>query len=246
MLGAPAGAVVRPFEATLTIDVPSLYSCLSENVPPGEFACGWPMQFSDTASFSADVGISAGDHITALAMPGGVFQISELRYLSPTQSPALFPLNSFVVRDGDNAAGSFGPNGGIMPLAGSFRVCFFSTCHGMPANLSVPLSLVGVDETGTANPNGINTTVLGAPWTTGTITVEDMLGDTPIAVHGSAAPGRLDLVTPIYVGTNLTAIPRFDFVYARLTLQLVPEPGTAALLGLGALALAAAGRSRRG
>lgn len=71
-----------------------------------------------------------------------------------------------------------------------------------------------------------------------------MGGVAPLSNTG-APSGVVTLVTPIYVSTSIGAfavLPGF----ATLTLHFVPEPGTLVLLGASIVALAWAGRTRRG
>jgi hypothetical protein len=248
LVGGTALAVPRPFEGTLTIDVPGIKTCLGENeLPPGweEFgACGWPLQFQDTVNGIADIVTTGGGQLVSLALPGGAFALAGTH--SVTDNYGLGHdidryILSIAVDGGGNAAGSFGPGGGVMPLAGVFKYCLFGACPTAAGNVSVPLSVIGTNATATrAFGWGLNLTAFGAPWVTDTITV----GVGSSQVHGSHAPGMLNLVTPIVVSTNIGVFPIMQFAYARLTLHFVPEPTTALLLGLGTCALAAIGRSR--
>jgi len=54
--------------------------------------------------------------------------------------------------------------------------------------------------------------------------------------------GRLTLVSPTKVSTNLLGRPQFLVLLGTLTLEFVPEPGTLLLLGAGVAALAGWGR----
>lgn len=125
-------------------------------------------------------------------------------------------------------------------------MCAFAACGSAIANIEVPLSLLG-GGTAIATPaGGINQTVIGAPWTTGTAAVGAItrMG----FVHGpasgtsstAAASGTIQLVTPIFVSTSLGANPVFAS-FATLTLHFVPEPEMPVLIttGFGVLAIAA-------
>jgi hypothetical protein len=132
-----------------------------------------------------------------------------------------------------------------MPLNGFAKVCLYSTgCASAGSNLSVPLSVVGQGGA-VAVPGLVNLTVVGAPWTTGTVaigTITQMGGVGPASNTG-AASGSVTLVTPIFISTNIGAfavVPAFAF----LSLHFVPEPGTLVLLGSGIAGLVAFGRNR--
>ncbi len=161
-----------------------------------------------------------------------------------------------------NATGSFGnisagpPGGGVMALNGVVLVCLFAGgggaalgCGGTPAsNLVVPLSPIGQGGSAFATA-GVNITAFGAPWTIGTAAVQasTVMGfahDPGSATSSTAAPsGVVQLVTPVFVSTNLGAFPTVA-VFANLTLHFVPEPGTLLLLGAGIAGLAVLGRRR--
>jgi hypothetical protein len=236
-----AHAVPRAFEATLTLSIPNVYTCL-ENPPPGEIACGWPLELSTTAAGIADIDLTPGGGLAQMAFPAGLLSINGDRYVSDNYGggAGIYPI-FYVSADGvANGAGSFGPGGGVMPLAGVFKYCLFGgPCSVAVANISVPLSAIGTDTTAVVT-GIVNQTVIGAPWTTGTLTA----GWPPTPVHGVSAPGHLELVTPVYVSTNIGS-GVVDLVYARLTIDYVPEPATLALLGIGVAARAARGRARR-
>ncbi|MCG8591176.1 MAG: PEP-CTERM sorting domain-containing protein [Proteobacteria bacterium] len=97
-------------------------------------------------------------------------------------------------------------------------------------------------------------TATGAPWTTGNAMVTGITAPAPgggfvntISLAGfdqrQGGLGHLRLVSPIRV---LTATGSGNISgFAILDLHFVPEPGTAMLLGLGALGLVAAGRRWR-
>jgi hypothetical protein len=57
--------------------------------------------------------------------------------------------------------------------------------------------------------------------------------------------GRLTLVSPTKVSTNLLGSPQVFVLVGTLTLEFVPEPGTLLLLGVGIAALAARGHAAR-
>jgi hypothetical protein len=236
LFAASASAAPLPFTGTLEIVAPGLETCI-DDPPPGYGSCGFPMAFEVSAAGTADATLTAGGRIGSLALAGGTFALhgAGIVYNYTTFQPL-----SSVTVDAGNGAGSFGPSGGVMPLTGFLKMCLFSGCSAPPANITVPLSVVGAGGTATF-PGAVQVTVLGAAWTTGTITA----GFVPTPVAGQSSPGLLQLVTPIYVSTDFAAGPVIDFGYARLTLQYVPEPTAALLVALGAGGLAVAARARR-
>jgi hypothetical protein len=90
---------------------------------------------------------------------------------------------------------------------------------------------------------GVLMTIVGAPWTTGTVSAGGLT-----AMGGASPASAIDtitLVTPVVILTDVAAFATPAFFYLTLTGLSVPEPGTAVLLALGVGGLVAAGRSRR-
>lgn len=196
-------------------------------------------------------GSSGPGHLTGLNLAGGTFGVAS--FVLPVTDPLVIPIRGIQVTASANGAGNFGGVGGagfggIMPISGTAKVCLFGPCSSAAANLSVPLSGVGDQATGFGDwvfvAGAVNLTVVGAPWTTGTVSVGGvtaMGGVSPLSSTG-APSGNLTLVTPIFISTNLGTsplIPSFGF----LSLHFVPEPSTVVLLGLGIAGLLASGRS---
>lgn len=181
-----------------------------------------------------------------LSIPAGIASIDETIPITG------FPLDLItgLSLNLSNAAGSFstpGPSqtgpaavpggdfGGAMAITGAISTT------GL-VELSFNLTVAGVG--GTQDEGDI--LLYGAPWTVGTATIT-LLDDTEIALTGSqtgalgAIGSQTVLVTPLLVDAfGLTQIP----VFGRLTLNVVPEPGTGLLIAAGVAALAAR-RSRR-
>jgi hypothetical protein len=181
-------------------------------------------------------GSGGGGHLAALALPAGAFATSGL--VIPITDPQVSPIKGIQLTL-SNGAGSFagGPVGGVMPLAGFAKVCFFAACPGSFGSLSVPLAPVGAGGAATAI-GVINATAVGAPWTTGTaaiglITVMGFRHGPASAASSTAQPsGVVQLVTPIFVSTNIpgsAVVPSFGI----LQLHFVPEPASLTLLGSG-------------
>ena len=203
-------------------------------------------------------GSGPGAHVASLALTAGAFVTTGLA-ISLT-SPAAFPVQGIQVTAA-NGAGAFaetamGTLRGTMPILGVAKVCLFGTCAGGPvANVSVPLSVIGVGGMGVATGLA-NVTVQGAPWTTGTAV--NSLPFTPYTetrmgfAHGpashassTAAPsGAIQLVTPIVVWTNLGVDQPSVFGFVTATLHFVPEPAPLALLAGGCALLGARARRR--
>jgi len=195
-------------------------------------------------------GSGAGGHLTGLALAGGTFATASL--VLPVTDPAATGNGVHGVQvTGSNASASFVGSGGAgfggdMPMNGVSKVCLLgSACSNAGFNISVPLSVVG--QAGAVYVTAaLNLTVVGAPWTTGTAavgTITQMGGVSPLSNTG-APSGIVNLVTPIFISTNIGAaavLPGFAF----LTLHFVPEPGTLVLLGSGIAGLVMFGRSRR-
>ena len=210
------------------------------------------------ASGTAQVG-GAGNHIETLSLdPGDMGGM----LVFPVNDPAAAPIVAIELTLA-NGAGAFaesaGQLGGPMALSGVTRICLFDPV--CTTAVSVPLTSggtrgIGLGGTVTGgNPLFFNVTVIGAPWTTGTAFVTSLFGGTstqqgfrhgPLSGTGSSAAqggGVVSLVTPIRVVTDLGLGQSFSS-FARLTVTLVPEPGTALLLGAGVAALGMRGWRR--
>ena len=206
-------------------------------------------------------GSGAGGHLNGLNLAGGEF--ATMSFVLPVTDPVVSPIRGIQVTVA-NAAGNFGAGfggvgaggaglGGQMPLIGVAKVCLFGACNAVGttsspfpgANIGVPLSVIGAGGAAAVGAL-VNVTVIGAPWTTGTVaigTITAMGGVSPLSNTG-ANSGNVTLVTPVFISTNIPSsavVPSFGF----LNLHFVPEPGTLVLLGSGIAGLVAFGRSRR-
>jgi hypothetical protein len=227
---ARAGTV--PFTATLSFEV-----------------VGVPPIVASGAGVATINGSGGGPHIGTLSLPAGAIATTGL--VQPITDPVVFPIAGLRLTAA-NGAGNFVGSGGAMPILGVAKVCLFGACPTAPANLSVPLSVVGVGGVVTVI-GPVNLTVTGAPWTTGTAVIGvGVSAPTRMGFrHGpasntsgtAAGSGVMQLVTPIFISTNIgssSIIPTF----ATLTLHFVPEPGTLLLIGAGLAAIGVAGRRR--
>jgi hypothetical protein len=192
-------------------------------------------------------GSGAGGHLTSLSLPASLFSTAALT--TPLTDPAAVPLVGLYL-DVANGAGSVaesvgGKVRGAIPLAGSLRICLFAPCGAAVANLSVPLTPIGVG--GSAFVVGAaNLTVQGAPWTSGTAMLsrfpftETASGFAHGPVSGTSstaqAGGTLQLVTPIAFTTDIAPANNL-LAFGILTIRFVPEPGTALLVAVGIVAL---------
>jgi hypothetical protein len=199
-------------------------------------------------------GSGAGGHLASLALPASLFATAGLT--TSTTAPTVFPVVGLYL-DVANGAGSVaetvgGKIGGAIPLGGVMRFCLFLPCGSAVANLSVPLSPIGVGGSAFVAA-AVNVTVQGAPWTTGTA----MRTHSPFTetitgfAHGPAsgtsstaqAGGVLQLVTPIAFTTDVAPANNL-LAFGILTIRFVPEPGTALLLAGGIVALGTMGRRK--
>jgi hypothetical protein len=236
-----ATAVVFPFTGTLGIRMVG-----QDQESPRPF----DLTVSVSGSGNAVVnGSGPGGHLQTLALAGGTFAGNAAATFPTTPLSALF---RGVVASVANGAGSFhfgaSPGGGVLPLAGSAKVCLFNPCSVPIINVNVPLNVVGVGGAATnmANPS-LLVTVVGAPWTTGTVSEVGFTSmgfrHGPLSGASSTAMGSgvVRLVTPIFITTNIPQAISFGG-FASLTLHFVPEPASLVLLGGGVILLAAAGR----
>lgn len=232
---APARAAVLPFTASLEITMNAF-------------------SVSVIDSGVATVNLSGGGaHLSQIQFAAGAISGTDL---VPITDPGALPIAGIQL-DVANGAGTIAEtSGGVlrgeMALPGVMKLCLFGTpgCSAAVGNVSVPLTPVGQDGAWAFQPGAVNVTVVGAPWTTGTVSVGTLT--TMGSAHGPAsgtsttaqAGGSLRLVTPIYITTNIGAGPIIGS-FAILTLHFVPEAATAILLGAGIATLGAIGKRSR-
>lgn len=190
-------------------------------------------------------GSGAGPHVDTLAMPANFFQANGA--VQPNVMTDENPVGGIQLAVG-NSAGSIVIGNGAFALNGSTKVCLFGPCSAAVANVFVPMAVAGVGGSQLIMA-GVNLTVIGAPWTTGTVSIGTITemgyahGPNGLASSTGLASGQVLLVSPIYVSTNippLSLMPTFAFA----SLHFVPEPGTLLLIAAGFVGIGAAGRSR--
>jgi hypothetical protein len=139
-----------------------------------------------------------------------------------------------------------------MPLLGAAQLCFNVSCSAAGLFLTLPLDVVGAGGM-TSRTGFFSVELEGALWTKGNVTITwpgavtllSGYASGPAGLPGSEAQagGRIGLVTPVAVRTNL---PGFEEIpaFGVLDIRLVPEPRASLLIGLG-LGAFALGRRRR-
>jgi hypothetical protein len=205
-----------------------------------------------TATYTSLVNGSGGPgHLLAMSVPQSPFATVGL--VVPVTDPAAAPIGGVQVT-AHNAAGGFiqtggGTFAGQVSINGVAKVCLFGPCSAAVQNLNVPLSNVGQGGAAFVN-NAVKITVVGSPWTTGTVAIATIsqagFAHGPASLTSSTAnpSGVVGLVTPIFISTNISAsavVPAFGF----FTAHFVPEPGTMLLLGSGIAGLVLFGRTRK-
>ena len=209
-----------------------------------------PDTIAVTGSGIATVDAASGAHIGSLDLPASPFSLQGV--VLPFTDPAVAPIKG-VQATLHNAAGHFSgsPLGGTMSINGVTKVCLFKACTGSPpANISVPVDVVGVGGTAAVTTGLVSVTVVGAPWTAGTAAVGTLtqhgFSHGPASATSSTAvnSGALRLVTPIFISTSIGSAAVVG-AFGLLDLHFVPEPATVLLVGGGVAGLVMLGRARR-
>ncbi len=219
-------------------------------VPPIQTALGVAVAPTTTRNGSGQ--------LTKVGFPASVFQTTGL--VLDVTDPGAAPISGIMatIKNGvANLTRSGTKLGGLMPLVGQNKVCLFGECASAGGNLTVPVNVVGgagipPDATAFATAGGLAITVKGAPWTQGVVTLPNGNGGTEMATGASVQTTMgtnfknvVELVTPVFVSTNIGAsavVPTFG----RLGFTInSPEPGTVAALGAAVISLVAMGVARR-
>ena len=192
-------------------------------------------------------GSGGGGHLTLLQVAGS--SVGTVGLSLPVTDPAAAPVGGIALT-ATNGSGTFTSGAGFMAMAGVAKVCLFGPCSAAAANISVPLSNIGVDGSTTASLF-VNVTVTGNPWAAGSIpfgtTTTSGFAHGPASLTSSTVSGSSGVkryVTPIFISTNIPAsaiVPAFAFFDLHFG---IPEPGTLVLLGSGMAGLVMVGRSR--
>jgi hypothetical protein len=196
-VASPARGVELPFRGTLSIEVAAL---------PAVQVAG-----AGVATLESPPGTA---QLTRVALPAGVF--AQAGFSVAVSTASAFPIAGLQITAA-NGPGSFardggGALGGVMPIHGVAKVCLFSPCSAAPiANVSIPVGVVGAGGSATG-VGPVNVTVVGAPWTTGTAVAGgasqrgSAVGPAGRASTAALPGGRLNLVTPIFISTNIGAL----------------------------------------
>jgi hypothetical protein len=222
---------VAPASAVLSYDSSSTLSVQFGTLPP--LVLTTP---GGAATVNGGVGGPVG-------LAGGDFWGSALTVLPPTLAP---PLTSLSLINGGNLSGTVTPGvGGTLGILGTLNA---NVSGGLPL-VSAPLDFgtytgAGIGGTGFNGIPPFNVTLYFTGWTTGAVTITPTSGGssgTPSVRTGSDSRtpgglGQVTLVTPIKLKAAITGqtIP----VFGTLTVNFVPEPGAALLLGSGIALLA--------
>lgn len=214
---ARAGAV--PFTGSLSLQISSLP----------------PMVVSASGSLLVN---GSGEPITiqTLRIATGAFNLVAS---VPVTDPAAFPLAGIKAAF-SNAPATLALTGGAMPIPGLANICLFGACNAALANVNVPLTVSGSRGVGIGGGpivvgGLVNVTVQGASWRTGAASI----GTVSQAgfVHGpasggsaslAAGGGKLRMVTPIVINTNIGAsatIPAFGVLDLLLPNPLTDSDG---------------------
>ena len=212
LLGASARSAALPFAGELSIEL---------------HGPAFTVLLAEPASGAVEVSAS-GVHLTGASLAAGAFPATPLLQSITYPFSSVFPIQG-VALSASNGPGMFaeaagGALGGTMPLHGVLKFCLFGPCSYAISNIEVPLSIIGQGGTVFATAP-VNLTVRGAPWTTGTVQVG------AVSAHGSARGpaalasstaqlgGSLNLVTPIFISSNIGAVPILpSFAHVQLNL----------------------------
>jgi hypothetical protein len=197
---------------------------------------------------------TATSDLQATLGSGTAFVGTDVVTVPPSQQPNT-PVDRLRVVLTANAAGAFAgaTPGSVGGPAGFSGYASLSATTSVPCCidpfLKVPIR-IGKTTAFTVMGAGLGFSIHGAPWTAGQTTLTGVDagfgGASPTTLYATGAnaltPGGAGTLTLVSPGKVLVSTGHRFAVIGTLTLSYVPEPGTLALLGAGALALAALGR----
>jgi hypothetical protein len=245
LAAGPAAAGYFPFTGTLTVADSS-----PKFLVKGASVSGSGIGFSSRApsneirSFGGVVGFTGAAQTTYISPTAG-FRFTQEQSITGIGDPRFSQFPSPKLH-------------GKMPVRGQFwrRFLAYSTIHPTTeTTASFPLTINGTAGLGLGNTlMGLMSSIRFGTWTTGTViepavTTEKQTGSRTISAMGfdartPAGMGTVQLVTPVRVLSGLLP-SRTQAAVVSLTLHFVPEPGQAALLLSGSVALLVLGRRRR-
>jgi hypothetical protein len=220
--------------------------------------------FQTLSSTGSSIGTSVGPG-GAATIPAGMFSIGAVALVSPPRGGLLggfavcaagLPGNTQLAAPPVNTCAP-APNGSLNAFSfngttgtGSPNASAYFTATNFQTVAEIPLSVVGVGGSLTFNVLGLATgTITGNPWQLGVVTVSGAVSGVTTVLTAAGfdnrsvgGTGTLQLVTPALF--SLSGGQDSTPTIATLTLNFVPEPGTALLLGSGIASLVVLGRRR--
>ena len=253
VLATPALAVTAPFTATLSITVGTFPPVTATAAGTGTTNASGGDASIPGSVFSA--GAAAPISPALLNLIGG-FAVCGQNLVAPT-----FYVSPPAVGAGTcspNAAGTNSPvnySGGMAVsslLASAYLTGLVNTMGQAMAVATIPLSVVGQGGTTGFSAFGglVAGTVTGNPWTVGALTQTGVLNGATTTLTASGfdnrdanGNGTLQIVTNVNADLGIGNLPAMGILTITYD-AVIPEPGTALLLGSGILGLVVAGRRR--